>query len=172
MLTEVLAGLLAVRHVVRPDDHGDLALVGGHVDRDDRDALAFGLVEAGLDGGAVQRGDDQAFDALVELVVDVGDLLGGIAVGVDRLQHVHPLGLGRLRHVVVVRLPERRGQQRQDHAHLAGAVASRTAGAAGVLGAAAPGEHERGARRHGDRADDPQSVALPHCSDGHLAAPR
>ena len=63
------------------------------VDRHDRHAVLLGVVERRVEAFAVQRGDDQCVDALVDHALDVGDLLVEVGLGVGDDQ-VDPACLG------------------------------------------------------------------------------
>jgi hypothetical protein len=78
------ARVLAVEHVVGPDDHVHLTLRRSDVDADDGDVLARRIVEGRGDGGAVDRIDDQSVDAFVDQRPDLRRLLAGVTVRRDR----------------------------------------------------------------------------------------
>ena len=63
------------------------------VDRHDRHAVLLGVVERRVEAFAVQRGDDQGVDALVDHALDVGDLLVEVRLGIGHDQ-VDPASLG------------------------------------------------------------------------------
>ena len=110
---QVLAGPRAIGAVVGTHHHRHLAPGRRHVHRHHRNLPLLGQGERSTNGRRIQWRHHQPLGAEVDQIGHVGDLLGRVLVGVHRRQDVDPKGLGHLREVAVVGLPERRGQQWQ-----------------------------------------------------------
>ncbi|CAM2138730.1 hypothetical protein PT2222_100351 [Paraburkholderia tropica] len=119
VLADVLAGFFAVSVIVGAHDHRHVALGGRDVHGHDLHVLLRRVVERAADGGRIDRPDHDALRAQIHHVVHVGDLLRGVVVRVDGREDVDAHLFRVHAEVVVVRLPERRREQRQAEADLA-----------------------------------------------------
>src|SRR3954451_8650862 len=166
VLAEELAGLLVVGRVRRRDRVGR---VGRGVQRDDHDTRVLGRLDRVQHTTGVARSDQDALDALLDQVLDRGDLAGVVTVELagQRDQAVAVLlrcGLGRLAQLDEVRVALRLG----DHLDLdraGGRGSSLSRARSGGLGGAAGAHPERGHRDechgHGSRSVDGSHAISP-----------
>src|SRR5262249_22943889 len=116
----------------------------GDVHADDRDVLARGVRERRRDRGAVHRVDHERTDALVDERSDLRRLLGGVAVGRDRPDELHPVLRGGGLLEGDVRAPEVRAVAGERYADRDGASLRRVPLAG----------RERGRREHAGEPDE------------------
>jgi len=113
VLADVFARLLAISDVVGAHHNCHRARIRRDVDGDNRDFIRGRILKYGACGRTVERGKDDALGAKRDRVLHARDLLGGVELGVERLQEIDALRLSLGDNIFVIRRPERRGQRRQ-----------------------------------------------------------